>query len=99
MDKLNYKPTSTNHCSLEKEIPFQSKLNSNLSNLCMDYQYDKRKLVIYYQNIQGPHNKTNKILRHLYYEFSNFLCLTEHHSPELEIENENWKLHPWGSLL
>jgi hypothetical protein len=29
--------------TLEKEIPFQSKLNSNLSNLCTDYQYDKRK--------------------------------------------------------
>jgi hypothetical protein len=46
--KLN----NTKCCSLtKKEIPTQSNLNSNESNLYMDNQYNKMKLVIYHQNM------------------------------------------------
>jgi hypothetical protein len=61
----------------------------------MDYQYDKRKLVICYQNIRGLRNKTNEILCHLYPELPHFLSLTEHRSSKLEIQSlriENYTL-------
>jgi hypothetical protein len=48
LEQLN----NTNCCSLTgNDIPFQSKLNSDQGNPCIDNQYDERKLLIVHQNI------------------------------------------------
>jgi hypothetical protein len=79
---------NTNCCTLTgNELPLQSKPNSDQGNLCIDSQYDKRKLLIFHQNIRGLSNKTNEILCNFLSESPHFLCFTEHHLSVSEIQS------------
>jgi hypothetical protein len=83
LEQLN----NTNCCPLTgNDIPFQNKLNSDQGNPCIDNQYDKRKLLIFHQNIRGLRNKTNETLCHFFSESPHFLCFTEHHLAVSEIQ-------------
>jgi hypothetical protein len=62
-------------------------------------QYNKRKLLIFHQNIQGLRSKTNEILCHFSSESPHFLF---YWTSSVSIWNSNcayWYLHPWSLLL
>jgi hypothetical protein len=63
-----------------------SELNPDQGNPCIDNQYDKRKLLIFHQNIRRLCNKTIEIICHFGSESPHFLWLTEHHLSGLEIQ-------------
>jgi hypothetical protein len=71
--------------NIKNDIPVQSELNPDQGNPCIDNQYDKRKLLIFHQNIRGLRNKTNEILCHFGSESLHFLYLAEYHLSGLEI--------------
>jgi exonuclease III len=64
----------------------QNKLNIKQKDFCIDKQYDKKKLIIFHQNIRGLRDKANKILRHFSAETPHCLFFTEHNLSESEIQ-------------
>jgi hypothetical protein len=74
--------------STGNETFFQNKSNikQKKKKNCINNQHDKKKLIIFLQNIHGLLNKTNEILCHFSSETPHFLFFTEHRLSESEIQ-------------
>jgi hypothetical protein len=56
---------------------------------------DKKSITLFHQNITGLRVKTNELLSHLYPNFPDVLCFTEHHLNQSKLKQiyiENYRL-------
>jgi exonuclease III len=71
-----------------KEANYSSALKANKNNGNIHKgNSNNNGFKIYHQNIRGLLNKTSEIYAHLYPEFPQILCFTEHHLKYSQIEN------------